>query len=129
LYVLEAVGVMRIAQKCEIKHSWLALVPVVGLYTMGRVAFENKAKAYLLLVANVVPAFVTLLTLWYPTDLNATLLLCKIGVRILSFLVSYKIYKKMSNQATLMLILSVLSGGLLTSIFIFAIRNNVVLKK
>lgn len=127
-YCLQSAGIMKIAQRHEIKHSWLAWVPIANAYIYGKIAFKDTFKAVALLVLKLAPMSLFPFLFSYPLFHGENL---GIGTRILNlayivFLMyaTYKIYKQMSDKATAMMIWSVLSCGTLIPVFLFAIRNN-----
>lgn len=128
LYVLGAIGLSGIAKQTKTKSSWMAWVPVVNIYLIGKIAF-NKGIGWVLIIlcflsgssettindevvqsGSILPA---------PFNTIASLALALIGIATL-----YRMYRKVSNRATLMTVLSILSCGILAPIFLFAIRNN-----
>lgn len=120
-YCLQSYGVMKIAQRHNIQHSWLAWIPVVNAYIYGKIAFKSTLKAAGLLALKVAPLTnIVFLIL----DRNASTNVLSLIYTIFLFYATYKIYKQMSDRAVIMLIFSVLSGGTLIPIFLFAIRNN-----
>lgn len=47
LYILMAFGIFEMAKKAKIKNPWLAFIPIVNIYTFGRVAqcyVKNSGK-------------------------------------------------------------------------------------
>lgn len=134
-YILQSIGLMKLAKRNNIKYSWLAFIPVANTYIYGKVAFEDKIKTFILLgikiistiilssyYSNLVLSYVNSNTA-YTSDNTITNVFSWIYV-IFLFYASYQIFKKYSDKAVIMLVFSVLSCGFLTPIFLFAIRNN-----
>lgn len=134
-YILQSIGLMRLSKRNNIKHSWLAFVPVANAYICGKVAFEDKIKTFTLLGLKIVSTVISLsyysnLVLSYVNNntastSNDTIANVFSWIYIIFLLyASHQIFKRYSNKAVIMLIFSILSCGLLIPIFLFAIRNN-----
>ncbi len=112
------------------QHSWLAFIPFANTYICGQVAFENKAKTFILLALNIILSIVSSIVCltsisYYEMNAKLTLISWMSWIyMIFFFYASYQIFKKYSDKAVIMLVFSILSCGLLTPIFLFAIRNN-----
>ena len=137
-YLLNSFGLMRIAKRNNIKHSWLAFVPVANSYVLGKVAFSDKIKPILFLFLNILSTLFSI-NIYYTTILsfingNSSYLSNNIALNLFQwiyliffFYVMYKIYKKYSTKSTIMLVFLILTCGFLNPIFLFAIRNNDVI--
>ena len=133
-YILQSIGLMKLAKRNNIKHSWLAFIPVANTYIYGKVAFEDKIKTFTLLGLKIVSTAslnALLNTVLFYFNFNTTAItnntmtpIISFAYMIFLFYASYQIFKKYSDKAVIMLVFSVLSCGLLTPIFLFAIRNN-----
>ncbi len=134
-YVLRGVGVMKMAQRVGIKNGGLAFVPIIGDYILYKVAFENNVMPVLLLALNIGSGlFINMNSssiLWslqigtFPFgDINIMAIILLALCMVFMFYTLHKVYKKFSNKAILMTVFTVLTFGLLQSIFLFAIRNN-----
>ncbi len=134
LYILKGVAVMKMAEKMGIKNSGLVFVPVVGTYILGKLAFEDKVMPYLFLGFNIFSFLFgsmfssTILAVFSGSSLNSAelnmLSTLQVMHMVFAYYVLYKVYKKFSDKAVVMTVFTVLSCGLLTPIFLFAIRNN-----
>ena len=137
-YLLNGFGLMRIAKRNNIKHSWLAFVPVANYYIFGKVAFSDNIRPILFLFLNII-SMIFSINVYYTTFFsfingNSSYPLNNIYLNIFNwiylifyFYVMYKIYKKYSKKATIMLVFLVLTCGILNPIFLFSIRNNEVI--
>lgn len=134
-YILKGVGVMKMAQRVGIKNGGLAFVPIIGDYILYKVAFENSIMPVLLLAFNIgFGLFINMnfsSILWslqigtFPFgDVNIMAIILLVLCMVFMFYTLHKVYKKFSNKAVLMTVLTVLTCGLLSPIFLFAIRNN-----
>lgn len=134
-YILKGVGVMKMAQRVGIKNGGLAFVPIIGEYILYKVAFENSIMPVLLLALNIGSGlFINMNSssiLWslkigtFPFgDINIMAIILLVLCMVFMFYTLHKVYKKFSNKAVLMTVFTVLTFGLLQSIFLFAIRNN-----
>lgn len=122
-YCLQSYGVMKIAQRHNVQHSWLAWIPVANAYIYGKIAFKSTTKAAALFALKVAP-LTNILFLILGSDASSITNIFSFAYTIFLFYATYKIYKQMSDRAVMMLIFSALSGGTLIPIFLFAIRNN-----
>lgn len=148
-YVLESIGLMRIAKKDGIKYSWMAWLPIARDYLLGTIAFNKKFGFVLIgviissimlpllqlsliinfvaniaLINNLSGAEVLYVVVYPILGLLILLIIINSAIPIFKIVCFYKIYEKMSAKAMLLLIFSVLTAGLLTPIFIFAISKN-----
>lgn len=129
-YILGSIGLMKIAKKNGIKHSWFAWVPGFSTYLIGELAFKTQLKAALFLAITLVLFTVSFIV--PSTNSNNSILswlsmMCGAILLIISLIAYYKIYKKMSTNAVTMLVFTILAGSLLAPVFFFAIRNNDVI--
>lgn len=129
LYILKGIGLMKMAKRGGIKNSWLAFVPVLSIYILGKVAFEDKIMLILLWGLKIFIYSSVVLAFFIRGDLIISILsmilsISQLASTTLSYYAIYKIYDKFSDRAVTMLVLDVLSCGLLEPIFLFAIRNN-----
>lgn len=46
LYFLYSFGIYKMGQKAGIKHSWLAFIPPLNLYIMGKIIGPNRLKVF-----------------------------------------------------------------------------------
>ncbi len=118
LYIFQGIGLSKIAKRMNIKNSWLAWIPFANMFLLGQVSMED----------NIGIALVALLVLSSLANKIAFLKLASFGYVVLLFIVAHNLYKKLSDKATVMTVFSVLTGGILIPIFIFAIRNNEIRK-
>lgn len=131
-YVLSCLGLMKIADKNGIRYSYLAWIPFINFFLIGKIAFKSTVSAIILLILSFIypySFFLSIVTTYlYFINSNTSLFFIFVVIAIVfivMYLVAlYKIYKKMSTKAVMMLIFSILSSGLLIPIFLFAIRNN-----
>ncbi len=146
-YIFSGIGIMKMHEKLGLKGGWLAFVPVLNSYAMGKVAEqyikENGKKSakfsiFLIIGQIISTIFVifmtTILTLgaaFLPasiyTILNAVLTIAAYGLSFILSIISYvalwRIYAIFSNKnATLYLILSIFVS-FVQPFLIFAIRN------
>lgn len=132
LYVFESIGIMKLAKRKDMENSWLAFVPFARTYMYGKLAFKDKITPIVYLCAEVLSVLVSIEqtvkmfnslangVLDQSFNFNAYF----VATMIIGIVAVYKIFKKYSDKAILMLVLSILSCGLLAPIFLFAIRNN-----
>ncbi len=111
-YILGSIGLMKIADRTGEERSWMAWVPVLNIYLLGKLGFSN--------VVGWVMVVLFLLN-GNKTTSNSMFSLALSVLTIISF---HKIYSKVSDKAVIMTVFTVLSLGLLGPIFLFMIRNN-----
>ncbi|RBW69262.1 hypothetical protein [Bacillus taeanensis] len=119
-YLLIGFAYLSMTKQLNIPNGWLAFIPFANVYIQGEVVTEklnNKGGLIFLLalIAAIVLGAIPILGI-----------IISIAFAILGFMVLYWTYNKFSEKALLMIIFSILSGGILTPIFLFAIRNNPV---
>ena len=125
LHILLAIGLKKIADESGTKNSWMAYVPILNIYIMGKMAY-GMVYAYILLILSCISTF-------YIKDLSNILpqfvILMIVSITILGVLASiYRIYKKASRHHIIMFIFTILSLGLLSPFFLFAIRRNPIIE-
>lgn len=131
LYILGSIGLMKIANKIEGKGGWMAWLPFFSNYLTGKLAF-NKLTGWCLVILMFLSSQKSS-TINGQTITTGSILptpFCSIAglaLAILLLVSLYKIYSKVSDKAVIMIIFTVLSFGLLSPIFLFAIRNNPVI--
>lgn len=138
LYILGSLGTMNIAKRENEENPWFAWVPVASSYLLCKMAFKNKKIA---LWYVIIPLITGILGGNYTVNgksafkSNGFLLIINeifkslngivsLAVLVIFFIIVYKIYSRYSEQAVGMLIGSILTLGILSPIFLFAIRNN-----
>lgn len=130
-YILGSLGLMGIANKTETKGGWMAWLPIFNFYLMGKLAF-GKAMGWVLVVLSFLGGTSTL-EIGGETVFSGSILpapfntIASIALLVLMIASLYKIYTRMSDKAVVMTVFTVLSLGLLTPIFLFAIRKNNVI--
>lgn len=129
LYVLKGIGLMKMAKRGGIRNSWLAFVPLLSIYILGNVDFEDKIMLILLLGLKIFIYSSVMLAFFIKVDLIISILSVMVSISqlastTLSYYAIYKIYNKFSDRAVTMLVLDVLSCSLLQPIFLFSTRNN-----
>lgn len=135
LFLLRGFALMKMAKKCGIKNGWLAFVPVASTYMYGKIAFSDKIKSILFISSYIVSAIISIIYYYqnvlhffngttYSPSFNIATNIFQWIFLAFSYYATYKIFKKFSAKAVLMTVLSVLSCGLLSSIFLFAIKDN-----
>ena len=143
LYILNGFGLMELAKTCSEKYPYLSFVPYASTYLTGKLAFNSKKSAIIYLVSQI-----ALLVIYYiayfglsiaqeifELDTHTT----SIAMIVIPFLFSlvllaitsvamYKLYKRFSEKYVILTTFTVLTGGMLAPIFIFAIRKNKILR-
>ncbi|SHK40327.1 hypothetical protein [Desulforamulus aeronauticus] len=122
LYLLFSYGLYKLAQRANVENSWLAFIPIVQYYILGKVVKEVKIGSWVvphlewvLLLAPVIYGILT----------GIPFLTTIAGVLYLLFyiIVTYTLFKKYTPHAVVMTIVAFLLP-FMYAIFVFAIRNN-----
>jgi len=117
-YILGALGLMKIADRSDIKYGWLAWFPFGGNYVLGRIAWDQTIA----LVFTGISFIMVSSAFW--GDLGFISSVAYGALSIFNFITIHKIYKKMSDKAVVMTVFTVLTCGFMAGIFLFAIRKN-----
>ena len=127
LYILGAIGLMVIAEKFDEKRGWMAWVPIVNIYLIGKLAYHSGLGWILIGLTFLGGSSSTTVN---GEEVTTTLLpqplfsIVQIALAVIMFLSLHKIYSKLSDKAVIMTVFTILSFGLLAPIFLFAIRKN-----
>lgn len=138
-YIFTGFGLMKMGETMGEKAPWISWIPYASNYLLGKLAINHTA-GILLVISNLLGGilgmiFGILMTLVEDT-VNyemfsipliifgiITAIYCVV-VAIFVYVVYYKLYKKFSDKAVVMTVFTVLTGGGIAPIFLFAIRNN-----
>ena len=125
-YLLASIGVSRLARGRGMSGSWMAWIPLLGLYLLGAIVDDIRSRSgrpgsnyrTLLLVLSVVATAGGLI----PLVGGIAAALCGFALYILQAVAVYQIYQDYApGSAVPMLVFSILLP--LSCIFLFAIRN------
>ncbi|MEW6066229.1 MAG: hypothetical protein ACOY3U_07160 [Bacillota bacterium] len=126
LYLLFSYGLYRLADRAGVQNSWLAFIPFVQYYTMGKVIKEVRIcnfviphLEWVLLLAPVVYAILA--------QIPFANILAGVACFLFYVIVTYHLFKKYSQNAVLMTVIGLLLP-FMYAVFVFAIRNNAPLK-
>ncbi|GAB6181664.1 hypothetical protein JCM14036_29830 [Desulfotomaculum defluvii] len=127
LYLMFSYGLYQLAKRQGLEYCWLAFIPYVQYYTMGKIIGEVRVCGFVirhlqwvLLAAPLVYSLLTLLPF-----INV---IAGIAYFIFYIIITYNLFNQYSKSALIMTILSFIFPFLFP-IFVFAIRNNSPLKK
>lgn len=137
-YVFDGFGLMEMAKKKNEKYPWLSWVPYAKEYLRGKLAYNTNigGTAFLCVTIGVsiisfIVGFILGLMSEYCNDLtigviipHIFIMMLSIGYSVYYYITIYKLYKQFSGKYVIMLVFTILTGGFLAPIFIFAIRNN-----
>lgn len=126
LYLLFSYGLYRMAVRAGIQNSWLAFIPFVQYYTMGKVIKEVRIGDF------VIPRleWVLLLTPFVYAILAQipfVNVLAGIAYFLFYVIVTYHLFNKYTHSPVMMTIVGLLLP-FMYPIFVFAIRNNTPIK-
>lgn len=131
LYILFAVGLYGMAKTEGIENGWLAFIPIVQLYIIGRILREVRIGNYtvpmLEYVLPLLPIAVVIADeiLGVIPVLGSLLsILLNVAFMIFMYIVIYQLYKRYRGEkAGLMLVLSIIFF-FMAPIYIFTMRNS-----
>ena len=146
-YILSCMGLMKIADKNGIRYSYLAWIPIINLFLFGKLGFKSTVTSVIFFILSLIYPYSFLFNtctivsapisnipalngIYYTNSINVNnTLLFIMSIIAIIFIIMYltalyRIYRKMSTKYVMMFIFSLLTGGLLIPIFLFAIRNN-----
>lgn len=124
LYVLAALGMQAMARKLGIENPWIAWIPVVNVYTLGKIAGDqvtifNKVISKLgvvLLVGGICIGIISFIPIIG--------LLAGIAYAVIYFVALYKVYRIFAeNSATLYLVFSIIISVTAPFFIYFASKN------
>lgn len=123
LYLLHAFGLYRMAQNKGIENAWLAFIPILDLYIMGKIAGTVRFQNYEIPQVEItLPVGAVVAGALSSIDVIGPLL--GLALTALYLLVLYNIYKKYKGkEAVLMTVLSFFLP-FMSPIFLFMLRNN-----
>lgn len=137
-YIFDGLGLMEMAKAKNEKYPWISWIPYAKEYLLGKLAYNSNVggTAYLCITIGVsiisfIVSFIVGFVGEYCEDLTLALVIPYIFIMLLSiaysvfyYITIYKLYKQFSDKAVIMIVFTILTGGILSSIFIFAIRKN-----
>ncbi|AQS58173.1 hypothetical protein [Desulforamulus ferrireducens] len=122
LYLLFSYGLYKLADRADVENSWLAFIPLVQYYTMGKVIKELKIGSW---TVPYLPWVLLLAPFAYCILAQIPIINTIISVLYVLFyiIVTYTLFKKYSHHALIMTIIGFFLP-FMYPIFVFAIRNN-----
>jgi hypothetical protein len=136
IYFFMAIGLSKIANRLGEKKSWMAWIPFCNIYLLGKLSF-NKIMGWIFASLNFIAITLDSISLVLKTNDVSTFIMqvltiinfiLALTVCILYVIISNRIYKKFSKNTTTMTIFTIISLNLLLPFFLFAIRNNKIIK-
>ena len=129
-YAFYAIGLNTMAKREKKPPFFLAWIPYLNNYALGKIAFHSNMHAFIMTALSVLALIFSIATLFVRADfsmifsLAISSFLFSATSAVYNFIAHYKIYDRYSKSTILMTILDVISFGILGPFFIFAIRNN-----
>ncbi len=126
VYVLQSLALYTIAKRRGIEHAWMAWVPFVCNYMLGKIADEYNERVehratYFRWVLVILSAAAFLLA--YATGGAAPLgLLMSVVMLVTMFMTLYKIYQSTTDNYVVLLVLSIIFMVIVPFV-LFAVRN------
>lgn len=126
LYLLFSYGLYRLAYRAGIQNSWLAFIPFVQYYTMGKVIKEVRIGSFLIphleWVLLLTPFVYAILA-----QIPFVNVLAGIAYFLFCVIVTYHLFNKYTHSPVLMTVVGLVLP-FMYPIFVFAIRNNTLIK-
>lgn len=126
LYLLFCYGLYRMAERAGVENSWLAFIPLVQYYILGKVIREVKICNYVIphleWVLLATPFVYGVLSL-----IPVVSVIAAIAYGLFYLLVIYTLFKQYSDKAVAMTIIGLILP-FMYAIFVFVIRNNTPIK-
>ena len=129
LYVFKSFGLLRIAKKENYKYPYVVWIPFVSNYILGKYCMDKK-KGIIYLILSIIK-FLIMLIYFMLSEVDALYtisLIYSIFYFVIDMIVMNKFYKKVYKTPELFTILSIISFGLLNSIFIYTARIRKITK-
>ena len=129
-YAFNSYGLYEIAKRENENNQFLAWIPYLNKFALGRLAFKSNIHGILLVTFNIIGLICLLALLFISTNEEAIIAFSLISIimfvitTIYLYFARYKLYKKYGKSTILLTILDVISCGILGPFFVFAIRNN-----
>ena len=112
-------GLFEIALKENVPNAWMAGIIGLNSYLLGTIAFSKKIGFCLVIL--IILGIIS----WY-YYFNCIFWITAFIIRIMAY---QKIYKRYSNNYKIMTMLTVISLGLLSYVFLSKIRNNELIER
>ncbi|MBO5477244.1 MAG: hypothetical protein J6A15_05765 [Clostridia bacterium] len=127
-YAFNSIGLNKLAKREGKASAFLAWIPYLNNYTLGRIAFKSNKHAIAMTALGVFSLIFLIAMFFVDLSMFYTLAIASFIFSAISsvynFIAHYKVYAKYSKSTILMTVLDVISFGILGPFFIFAIRNN-----
>lgn len=143
MYLLNGFGLMALAKRSEEKYPFLGFIPYASLYLTGKLAYGSNKGGVFYLVSQIAIAvicnFISIVLVIaseimkleqdYIYIITAIIFIISIlAVLIIQYVTLYRLYRKYSDKYVAMLLGTIFTFGMLSPIFIFAIRKNKILR-
>lgn len=137
-YIFMGLGLMEIGKSMGEKNSWLSWIPYANQYLLGKLGM-NHTVGLILVIASGIISFLSFIAGMISGIINEgimeeliigyigitfVIVMITIAIMVLYYISCHNIYKKFSDKAVIMTVFTVLTGGALAPVFLFAIRNN-----
>lgn len=128
LYIFKSFGLLRIAKAEKYKYPYLVWLPIISNYILGKYCMDKK-KSIIYCILSVIKILLSLCFLVSESEiLYYAFIIYTIFYFIVDMIVMNKFYKKIYKTPELFTILSVITFGLLKSIFIYTARIKKITK-
>lgn len=128
LYIFKSFGLLRIAKNEGYKYPYLVWIPIISNYILGKYCMD-KRKSIMYASLSAIKILFTLCFVIIASDpLYSVFMIYTIFNFIVDMIVMNKFYKKVYKTPELFTILSVITLGLLKSVFIYTARIKKITK-
>lgn len=124
LYLLFAFGLYRMAKNQNLENSWIAFIPVVQMYIIGKLIKNLQIFGYAVPMPEIV--LPSAIVVNYITKEIAVIgFLVGLAVFILNMFAMYELFKKYKGEkAVTMMVISVVTLGIMGAVYIFQMRED-----
>lgn len=119
MYILTALGLKAIADRKNIKNSWLAWIPIANLYLLGLIVKEKSKIPYIEWILSGTMLFLIL----FGGLLGSLGTLLNIALYVVLIMTYFELFRMFTKNYILFTILGAIFPFLLP-FFVFSIRNN-----
>jgi hypothetical protein len=122
LYLVYSFGLYKMAQKQGLENSWLAFVPIIQLYTLGKVIGELKILSYKIPQPEFVLPGSTIISIVL-SQVPVIGLLINLAVIVLYVAAFYELYKKYKPASAVLYTVISFVIPFTLPFFVFSLRN------
>lgn len=130
LYIIQAYGLYKMAQRRGIEHAWLAYVPVAQYYIMGALLGNTEIKgirfnpAFALPISTVAIPSVCVVLMFIPILGWIAIAAISVAYIVVYYILLYRLFQLYKPESAAMYVaLSIIFSGIATPIIFFSLRK------